>query len=166
MRSPLRGMDTQTTLGTDPHPTGPVSTRLILKMTQPSFWLNKFQSGERQADTNFLWQSQSSVLCLFSPFVVSPRHLTLPSHSALYIAFHHIFMSHLSTTRPMEPRGDSEFGYWDWRESSPNSIYIVDSCMVGNGRRQWNSHSSVVLVGELVLGRSRIRNKVVGECYS
>lgn len=38
--------------------------------------------------------------------------------------------------------------------------------MVGNGGRQWNSHSSVVLVGELVRqGRSRIRNKVVGECY-
>lgn len=116
MRSPLLGMDTvqhfQTILKTDPNPT--VSTRLIFRMTQPSFRINEFGSGDEQQGTNCLWQSSQ---CYLLPSSGSPSHLNLPSHTTPSLCS---LRSCKESSAYNQAKWWLFFGYGEWQESSPN----------------------------------------------
>lgn len=137
MRSPLLGMDTlqhfQTILKTDPNPT--VSTRLILRMTQPSFRINGFGSGDEQQGTNCLWQSSR---CYLLPLQAPPLIWISPHTPHPLCALQGLVRSLRHTIRPS---GDCSLAMENGRRVPPteNSRF---SCG-GKAGRQWNSYSSV-----------------------
>lgn len=138
MRSPLLGMDTpqhfQTILKTDPNPT--VSTRLILRMTQPSFRINAFGSGDEQQETTFLWQSPQRYFLTPSG---SPFHLNLPSHTHPLYALRCLVRS---LQRTIRPSGDCSLAMENGGRV-PLTQYSRFPCG-GKGGRQYNSYSVVL----------------------